>query len=238
MAYLALVPSKDEADLQKPAPAPPAATEDEDDDLIIIDPPTSTSNAISSSPVIVPSPLSPSASADGLKSPTVLGKRRNDQIDPSLQPAETELDLNSMVIDSQPPSTETSPAEDIMVDDSAAPLSPASNSSCRLSTVGGEDGDRTVKRGRSLEAHVPSAIGGGDLVPTEMADGVVELRSADEVQLPQGPSKDDKPAPPPLPPRPSTSKEAKLEEQVSSYMAFGELSLALLRDTANLRFAT
>lgn len=222
------MPSKDEADLQKPAAPAPAATtttdNDDDDDLIIVESVPSTSNAISSSPVIVPSPLSPSASADGLKSPSVLGKRRNDQIDPSLQPTETELDLNSMVIDSQPPSTETSPAEDIMVDDSTAPLSPASNSSRRLSTAGtgGEDGDRTVKRGRSLEASVSSAFGGGDLVATEMADGVVELRSPDEVQLPTGPTKEEKAKPPALPPRPMTSKQAELEKQVSSYMAFGE----------------
>ncbi|ORY90173.1 hypothetical protein BCR35DRAFT_299734 [Leucosporidium creatinivorum] len=225
LAYLALVPSKDEAELQqKPtAPAPTTTAEEEEDDLIIIDPP-SNSNAISSSPVIVPSPASPSASAEGLKSPTVLGKRRNDQIDPSLQqPTETDLDLNSMVIDSQPPSTEPSPAEDIMVDDSAAPLSPVSNSSRKLSiSKTGEDGDRTVKRGRSLEANVSSAIGGGDLVPTEMADGVVELRSPDEVQLPRIPSpEEEKKVPPPLPPRPATSKEAELEKQVSSYMAFG-----------------
>lgn len=191
LAYLALVPSKDEAVIKKQNLSHNA--DDADSDIIIIDPPV---------------PAAAAATAEGSKSPSVLGKRSNNHLDTVTSP--TDLDVDRMAIDSQ--AGEPAPSDDLSSNavDSTAPMSASSE-------------DRTVKRGRSVDE-----ASRDELVPVEAPDGVVSILPSSEVQTtPSAPS-----APPALPPRPNkpidivdlTSNESDLEKQVSNYMAFGEFA--------------
>lgn len=138
-----------------------------------------------------------------------------------------------MHIDSASPDV---PHSDQVMADDLAPLSPVSNSSRKLS---GDEDDRSAKRGRSLEASVP-ALAEPDMKVKPEEDVSMDIK-VDTTSLPSLPDQkptveeqklgvDTKPAPPPLPPRPTTNKQSELEQQVSTYMAFG-LSLLVSRSS-------
>lgn len=188
LAYLALVPSKEESAAKDTA----TLTE-------IKQPPPP--------PVGSPVDTSPSAN-DGAKSPSVLGKRRQDQLDKEADL----LDLNPMDIDSQSPSR------------TGEPESPASPNPMQA------DEDRSSKRGRSVDDGTSG--GAKDLVA--MADAphrsapspeqflLGGLAAAEDASTKESAAVPARVQAPPLPPRPVPNKADDLEKQVSNYMAFGE----------------
>ncbi|GAA5954026.1 hypothetical protein JCM21900_005384 [Sporobolomyces salmonicolor] len=197
LAYLALVPSKEEAEAfaAKKAEKGDKPGELPSPDLITLDGPE------------LPTPT---ASPEEQKSPSILGKRKNSDanIDPMLidkpvasapRSALGEKDLNRT-------------ADTDMADAAAASELPASPH-----FLGSSD-ERSFKRGRSVE-HAQAE----DLAATEAPDGVVEIAP---VANPSTSSEPIKVEPPPLPPRRpeperAQTKDEQMELQVSNYMAFG-----------------
>ncbi|GAA5867533.1 hypothetical protein JCM1840_002542 [Sporobolomyces johnsonii] len=195
LAYLALVPSREEAEAfaakkaekgEKPAELPSP-------DLIILDGPD------------LPAPT---ASPEEQKSPSILGKRKNSDanIDPMLidtpvasapRSALGEKDLNRTA--------------DTDMADAPSPTSPH--------FIGSSD-ERSIKRGRSVEHAQAQAE---DLTATEAPDGVVEIAPVASTSTLSEPAKVEPPPLPPRRPEPerAQTKDEQMELQVSNYMAFG-----------------
>ncbi|KAK4055088.1 ubiquitin-specific protease ubp2 [Microbotryomycetes sp. JL201] len=185
LAYLALVPSKEENTgvtkqsntTEKPADASkePAAYD-----------------------------FAPQATSGATKepiSPSILGKRRANPFD------EAHEEQDAIAVDEQIAPSEPALDHDILAD--------VTDSETTSTTEQNADG-RSIKRGRSIDSVATKQT---EIVTNEAADGVREIRALEDMAV------DVAPAPPPLPPRPTTadaaSKERDLSAQVSNYMAFG-----------------
>ncbi|SCZ90100.1 BZ3500_MvSof-1268-A1-R1_Chr1-3g01776 [Microbotryum saponariae] len=216
LAYLALVPSKDEAEvLTTTSPA---------DDLVILNDPARTSG----SPIATTSMLPPTSDDSDLKSPSssILGKRRNSHLDSDIKGS---LALDQVRIESsqaqspnQSSSDGASPPADLIVDleaasvlnreKSGASLSRSSSKTVVGELLGSSDEQRKMKRGKSVDG---SIFGHGDEMKVDDDD--------DEVIILEPPTGTSMTRPPTLPPRPRRPSKAvtKLEDQVSNYMSFG-----------------
>ncbi|GAA6018600.1 hypothetical protein JCM11491_006159 [Sporobolomyces phaffii] len=210
LAYLALVPGKDEAGIQDASEKNDDRSTGrvvDDEDLIILDPPENVSSPDKD-------PLA------GSKSPSVLGKRTTDEKEEDVpMSSEDPVPASSSIVppigsNSQLLDTDNPVASDSEMAE-AFPLPPLSrSSSCTAASLD----ERHPKRGRSVDQS-PS----GTLPAVETSD-----RGTDPVRAVIQPSiattLSSSPAPPPLPPRPllrDQTKDQKLEAQVSDYMAFG-----------------
>ncbi|KAL8284166.1 hypothetical protein RQP46_004915 [Phenoliferia psychrophenolica] len=205
LAYLALVPSKEE----------PAAAEPQVDDAIVVDeivvdpePAAPSTSAMDASPA--PEVGSPaSTTSDEAKSPSVLGKRTSEHLDGT----SSDSDVDGMVIDSQP----TAPAV-------RAPLGDRDTNRNEITPPPSKSTE--PRRSTSVHGHTAGAPSFDENLATSLSakeapDGVVEIGSPD-VEMAA-------PGPPPLPLRLPKGKEkgkepekTELEKQVSAYMSFGK----------------
>jgi hypothetical protein len=216
LAYLALVPSKEEHEAQ-------AATEEnshqqaqtgaaDEDDLIIFEPNEGTRE-------------STREHLDGSKSPSVLGKRRTDEKDDevAMSTSAAPASLPAIPRNSSPPDTDDSSLS-FDYDAEMTEVSPPPTLSRTSSTTVADPDERNAKRGRSVDHNTPSS-----LPPVKSLDSAVDVR----LPSPRSqtlPAVTTPPPAPPLPPRPhprpaaperQQTKKEQLEAEVSSYMAFG-----------------
>ncbi|SCV68286.1 BQ2448_407 [Microbotryum intermedium] len=232
LAYLALVPSKDEAQVLTAATATANQITETTtkDDLIILEDPARSSG----SPIATTSMLPPTNEDAGVRSPSssILGKRRNSHLDTNV---EATLALDQIHIESsqaQSPnhssSDGASPPADLVVDLEAANAlnkSTKSSSTTVVAELMGSDEQRKMKRGKSVE-DAGSMMGG---VNKDLGNNYLDEMKVnddddddDEVIVIEPPTATST-TPPTLPPRPRRPSKAgtKLEDQVSNYMSFG-----------------
>lgn len=193
LAYLALVPSKEEVDA--------TASKTDADEIMTID---KSPTAMDVSPS-AESPASTTTS-DEAKSPSVLGKRTSEHLDGDL--AQDDIDVDKMVID---PELKSPLGDRDMNRKDGTPPPVAASLPRRASSAHG------VTTGAPLSPSIAENAS-PDLLVKEAADGVVEIGSPDVEMAAPGPP----PLPPRLPKGKGKEPEKmELEKQVSSYMAFG-----------------
>lgn len=204
LAYLALVPPKDEDTFQQRTAA--SATADANNKELPLEPAIESTSAAST--VAIDSAY---AVDDEMKSPSVLGKRRNDQLED-----ETDLiSLDPMVIESASPMSV--PGPDSYVGANKASIdTPSSPSATRQN-------DRSTKRGRSVDDTAKDTS--EELIDVDGIDVAQTTEKTSAAVTSALATQEDEPMPlseaPPLPPRPSVDNKGDLEKQVSSYMSFG-----------------
>lgn len=194
LAYLALVPSKEE-DKEAEAKANTTTTELP---LAKANYPLDEPITVDTGSDIIIDPVLLDGSLDKPKSPSVLGKRGSGHLDTT-----AELTLDGMAIDSSDDSSNTSILPSLIA-------SPSSSFT--------DERERSVKRRGTTPL-----IGSDDLITRESGDGTMEIGSLMDIEMHPVVSESTSnftiaPLPPPLPPRPVQST---LEQEVSSYMAFG-----------------
>ncbi|GAA5923833.1 ubiquitin-specific protease UBP2 [Sporobolomyces koalae] len=218
LAYLALVPGKEEFEAERDRKAKEAArTNREDDDIIIVDPSEPDSQTLARS-----------------KSPSVLGKRRTeDKEEEEEVPMLLDGSLPASVMDltATTDESETNGSGDSeMVD--ASSIKPSLSRASSTTLASSSDHERLAKKGRSVDQSQSEDVrmpGGND------QEFDLQQRYASPPPLPStsssvhqtGPAQ---PEAPPLPPRPAQAppapvrrqtKQEQLEAEVNNYMSFG-----------------
>ena len=193
LAYLALVPSKEETDLIAKSQA---------------------NGDASTSKTSAPSPDETS------KSPTVLGKRTIEHLDEGLGLTLEPMMLDSSgksplgnrdvnIIDEDV----TMSATDVSTSPSASATSPRE----------GENGRQTRRKATPSESLLsPVDSRTMTMEVKEGMDGVVEIGNPSDIEMSLNIEIPKDSAPPPLPPRNGKGTESNLELEVSTYMAFGQ----------------
>ncbi|KAK4052873.1 ubiquitin-specific protease ubp2 [Microbotryomycetes sp. JL221] len=220
LAYLALVPSKEEEQFKQTKEEPTGATSE---------PPTAgkgmqstikDSPKLSTSTAALASPPLP----DGSRSPSILGKRRNDEVHQIELESGADAEVQPMKVDHQ--SGINSPHETI--------ISGALDDASQIKGAHDQDDERSNKRGKSVDdgagisTTLDSTAGNDDTSVSGPIDkDVREVEHVENVAMAEAESAASPvvAGPPPLPPRPieadAKSKEKELSQQVSNYMAFG-----------------
>ncbi|GAA5916599.1 ubiquitin-specific protease UBP2, partial [Sporobolomyces salmoneus] len=202
LAYLALVPSKEEEN--GIATEKKNTSTEDDDDLIILEP---AENEKAQEPVKVDN-----------KSTTVLGKRRTEEKEEGESTSieqSTPSDAASSTLQSSDSMVDRAP---VATDAEMTVASPRPSLARASSSTLADNDERIAKRGRSVDQLVSEDATLVDVSETSTEPSHTSPRPESEVVAP--------PVAPALPPRPAPparqqTKDEKLEAQVSSYMAYG-----------------
>ena len=196
LAYLALVPSKEETDLIAKSQSQSQANGE-------------ASTSKTSAP-----------SSEETKSPTVLGKRTIEHLDEGLG-----LTLEPMMLDSSGKSPLGNRDVNTIDEDVTMISTDVSTSPSATSPREGENGRQTRRKATPSGSLLsPVDLRSATMEAKEGMDGVVEIGHPSDVEMSLRVDVSSNPVPPPLPPRNGKGKESNLELEVSNYMAFGESS--------------
>ncbi|GAA6009632.1 ubiquitin-specific protease UBP2 [Rhodotorula paludigena] len=237
LAYLALVPSKEEADAAANASASSPVVEkdkplSDEPDAIVVEP--GKTDAMSA------------AAASGARSPSyILGKRKNGETD-AVSPAassNTEMQLDSQSATGAAPLSSPSFAGSARMANLSlgeSMLGSASGEDAEMADAVTDDERRSAKRGKSEEQKGAEPVSRvSSAAATSSSDTLVQRETQDDSQvdaMPVDVNDADEREPPPLPPRQAArapspelppglatgnEKQKELERQVSTYMAFG-----------------